>query len=362
MNNRDIYRKLQEHLDTLPIGYPPTESGVEIRVLKHLFTPDEAGVAINLLLDSQSLANIHKRLGEMRIPHRELEQILDRMYRKGTIFRTVQHGEKCYSNATLVLGIWENQVERLTKEFVDDLQQYFEEAFDEDLNRGKTPTFRTIPVEKSIPIPNEFRVASYDEVRVLVEEAGNQIAIANCVCRQAMDVIGKNCSATNLRETCLLFKETAEHHCHLGVARPITREDAFRILEEAQQARLVLQPENAEYPQFVCCCCGDCCEILTRVKRLPRPAELCATNYYCEVVPERCEACETCIDVCQMDAVSVVNEVAIIDLDRCIGCGNCVVSCPSQARRLQKKEKETVPPEDTEALYTLIETNKNRKK
>ena len=29
-----IYRKLQERLDKLPVGYPPTESGVEIRILK----------------------------------------------------------------------------------------------------------------------------------------------------------------------------------------------------------------------------------------------------------------------------------------------------------------------------------------
>ncbi len=362
MNNRNIYRKLREHLDTLPIGYPPTASGVEIRVLKHLFMPDEAKIASQLSFDPQPLAKIHKRLGEMRISHQELEQILDRMYRKGTVARTIQHGEKHYSNEMLVLGMWENQVERLTKEFVEDLQQYFQEAFDEDLNRSKTPTFRTIPVEKSIPIPSEFRVASYDEVRALVEEAGNQIAVANCVCRQAMDVIGQSCSATDLRETCLLFKETAEHHCQLGIARPIAREDAFRILEKAQQARLVLQPENTEHPQFVCCCCGDCCEVLTRVKRFPRPAELYATNYYSEVVPEHCKACETCIDVCQLDARSIVNGVATVNLERCIGCGNCVVSCPSQACRLRKREKESAPPMDSEMLYARITTNKSSKK
>ena len=41
----NIYRKLQEHLDKMPIGFPATESGVEIRILKHLFTPDEAELA-----------------------------------------------------------------------------------------------------------------------------------------------------------------------------------------------------------------------------------------------------------------------------------------------------------------------------
>ncbi|MHA1885119.1 MAG: hypothetical protein ACW96S_08715 [Promethearchaeota archaeon] len=34
----DIYRVLQQALDKLPIGFPETESGVEIRILKHIFT------------------------------------------------------------------------------------------------------------------------------------------------------------------------------------------------------------------------------------------------------------------------------------------------------------------------------------
>ena len=38
----DVYTRLREHLDRLPAGFPATESGVELRILKRLFTPDEA--------------------------------------------------------------------------------------------------------------------------------------------------------------------------------------------------------------------------------------------------------------------------------------------------------------------------------
>ena len=40
--NKDAYRKLQEHLDKMPVGYPATQSGVEINLLKTIFTPEEA--------------------------------------------------------------------------------------------------------------------------------------------------------------------------------------------------------------------------------------------------------------------------------------------------------------------------------
>ena len=44
-----VYRDLQKHLDRLPISYPSTESGVEIRILKHLFTPEEAKIALQFI-------------------------------------------------------------------------------------------------------------------------------------------------------------------------------------------------------------------------------------------------------------------------------------------------------------------------
>ncbi len=53
--------------------------------------------------------------------------------------------------------------------------------------------------------------------------------------------------------------------------------------------------------------------------------------------------------------------VSSVNLGRCIGCGNCVVSCPSEAMSLLKKEKETVPPASSEALYDIIMANKKGK-
>ena len=44
----DVYRKLQEHLDNMPVAYPATKSGVEIRLLKHLFTEREAELALEI--------------------------------------------------------------------------------------------------------------------------------------------------------------------------------------------------------------------------------------------------------------------------------------------------------------------------
>jgi len=73
---------------------------------------------------------------------------------------------------------------------------------------------------------------------------------------------------------------------------------------------------------------------------------------------EHCNACEACVDRCQLAAISVVDGTARVDLDRCIGCGNCVVSCSVRAIHLQKKDQEKLPPRSTAALYLNIMAEK----
>jgi len=357
MNTKSqVYRDLQEHLDRLPIGYPSTESGVEIRILKHLFTPEEAKMATQLSMIPEPLNRIYERVGKTGTSIEELERVLDHMADKRAILKSTKGDEKYYGNAMLVFGMFEFQLGRLTKEFVEDMAQYFDEAFGEELYRTKITQMRTIPVEKSIP--HEYHVSTYDNIREIVESIDGPIAVANCICRQAKDVIGEGCRQTDLRETCLLFRSLARRFLKWGIARSITKEETFEILKKAEEAGLVLQPANMQQPDGICCCCGDCCAILTTLKKFPRPAELYASNYYSEVIPELCTGCEECIGCCQLEALIIVESVATVNLDRCIGCGNCVTICTSNAIRLQKKEEELLPPKDAATLYVNIMSKK----
>lgn len=43
--------------------------------------------------------------------------------------------------------------------------------------------------------------------------------------------------------------------------------------------------------------------------------------------------------MCPVAALTIENEVAMVDLDWCIGCGVCVSRCSSQAIRLVEKEQ-----------------------
>lgn len=349
----DIYRKLQRHLDTLPIGYPATESGVEIRILKFLFTPEEAEIALNMRFIPEPMKNIYRRVKKLGINLEQLEELLESMFIKGAIRRVGLKKEDgtgvvLYQNSPLAVGMYEYQVDRITKEFYEDFEQYMEEAFRDEVTITKINQLRTIPVEKSIS-PNH-NIATYDELKNIFEDV-KQIAVSPCICHKGNQLLNKSCNS--MSERCFTVNSSALNAVKRGYGHFITKDEAFSIIEQAQGEGLVIQPGNSKRPSYICCCCS-CCDLLTNIKKLDRPWELITSNYYAEVDSDLCIGCETCIERCLMDAIQIADNFAIVDKFLCIGCGNCIVTCPEKAINLQKKETESIPPETTQNLFLKI--------
>ncbi len=352
-----VYRDLQRYLDTLPGGFQATESGSDIRLLKHLFTPEEARIAMYLTMKPEPIKHIYSRIKKsgISVSIEELQRILDQMLQKGTLMpRYEGYTETHYCCPdTTAGGILTLQVDRLTKGFIDDLTNYDTEAtkLKKPASKENSP-LRTVPVKESIPLPEKYQVGNYDDIKQIIRNLSGPIAVANCICRQKTRVLGGKCSKTNLEETCLIIgPDHARHYVDMGIGRFITREEVFNILNKAREDSLVVQPENSQQPEAICCCCGDCCVYLKKLKNLPRPADMFLSNFYVEVNSELCTGCEKCVELCQLDARIMIDGVAIIDLGRCIGCGNCVVFCPSGANQLRKKDDEIVPVKDKETFY-----------
>ena len=169
-----IYRDLQKNLDKLPSGFPATESGADIRLLKQFFTPEEAKVGAQLSMKPEPIKRIYSRVKKSGMSIEELQQILDRMAYKGTLLVNEEgYNEKHYSNVRLHAGGTYNfQVNRLNKDLIDTYRQYVDESREMQAGgryvRGSLP-LRTIPIEKSIPLPEKYRVSHYDDVRKLIE-------------------------------------------------------------------------------------------------------------------------------------------------------------------------------------------------
>ena len=349
--SESLYRRLQQHLDRMPVGFPATQSGVEIRILQRLFTPDEAEIALELSAIPEPAATIHKRFkSRMALP--ELKQKLDRMAEKGNILAWPIEGEVRYAKMIFAIGMYERQVKKLTPEFERDTRQYMEEAFGQAFHTRKTTQLRIVPVNKRIAV--ERGVTTYDQIRAHVEASPGPFAAIPCICRSGQDLLGESCKQTKLRDNCLMIGMAARWAADSGMGRTISREEMLDLLDQADKEGLVLEPENTKSPMFVCCCCGCCCNVLQSAKRLPNPADYFSSNFHAAVAPDVCESCGTCEVRCQMEAISSPEGKAVVDRLRCIGCAPCVTTCPSGALRLEPNEKPRIPPDDTQALYLKI--------
>ena len=355
MESGTLYRQLQQHLDRMPIGFPATESGVEIRILRQLFTPEEAELTLEASAIPEPAATIHRRAKGMTLA--EVTNLLNQMADKGLILRIHARREPLYAKLIFAVGFYERQLKRLTPELERDCREYILGAYSQASHSKKTTQLRTVPVNKTIAI--ERNVATYENIRGYVESHGGPFATMDCICRHGRELLGEKCTQTSLKENCLTLGVAAREMVRIGQARSISRENTLELLDAADKEGLVLQPENTRNPLFVCCCCGCCCGVLTSAKRFPQPAEYFSANFQAEVDADLCDSCGVCQSRCQMDAL--VDEDGgpgggkpRVDHARCIGCGLCVTTCPSGALQLVEKARRKVPPDDTKALYMQL--------
>jgi Na+-translocating ferredoxin:NAD+ oxidoreductase subunit B len=350
----DLYRRLQRHLDRLPIGFPATTSGVELDLLRYFFSEEEAEVVLCLGLTHARPWRIRGRFRRTHgrpIDRGRLEALLEGLWRKGSIRRSLvaPHG---YSVAFLAIGMFEFHVDDLTPELMRLMHAYFDEGFGDEFFRAMLPQLRTSPHLKAI-VP-EHRIDTYDNMRRFVETTDQRIGVANCVCKQGEALLGRPCRQVEDIEVCIFFGES--DYVERGRGRYISREQCLELLELAERRGLVLQPGNSLQPICICLCCGCCCGVLTAAKRFPKPATMFATNYFAELDAAACNGCGACVRRCQMDAISRARDgrAVVLELDRCIGCGLCVTTCRPGALRLKKKAQLTVPPRNVELLYLAI--------
>jgi ferredoxin/DNA-binding Lrp family transcriptional regulator len=351
------YKALRKHLDTLPVGLPATLSGVERRLLKAMFSIDDARLAVYMDWHFETADAIFARAGApLGLSREEVENRLSAMEKKGIIFARLTDGEWEYALHPLIIGMYEMQLNRMNPGFYLDLREYVTKIWGIEYLTSAIPQMRVVPVEKSIT--PEHPVATYDEIRKIIQNTEKGISIAECICRKAKEMVGEPCKSTNRKEMCLGFRDFGDMYTRNGWGRPISKEEALSHLDQAEKEGLVIQPSNEKDPQFICLCCGCCCGILEMMRTMPKPADFAASNYYVALDAESCNGCGKCVRRCQMGAFEIRDKKAVLNIDKCIGCGLCVTTCKTKSLKLVKKDMETVPPASTEEMFETIMAGK----
>jgi Pyruvate/2-oxoacid:ferredoxin oxidoreductase delta subunit len=317
------YHALRDFLDRYPLGFPQTDSGVEIEILKRLFSEAEARLAVRLSPFLEEIDQIAERLG-MELD--SLAEELEGMVRKGLVFRVQRGGSVAYRAAPFMIGLYEYSVKRIDEELAALYAEYYETAYLDEMAASGVPGFKVLPVEENIEAGDAL--LPYHKLEESVR-ATRRIAVTDCVCRKESSLLGKGCD--HPMENCLSFGAAADFYVESGLGREITADEAIGILERADAAGLVHAGANSKHLSNICNCCPCCCASMKGITQRGHDKHKYLNALFEAVVDEaECSVCDICVDRCPVGAIAV-EDTAGVDRTKCLGCGLCASDCPTDA-------------------------------
>ena len=333
----DVYRRLAHRLDAIPNGFPATESSVELRLLAKIFTPEEAALAAVMRLSREPAADIAARAGvDPAVAYRMLKQ----MARKGQVRVRRGKGQLLFGLLPFVVGIYEEQLPRMDRELAELFEEYLQETRGAGIVQDVPAIHRVIPVEEAVAF--DLEIFPHERATELLETA-QAWGVRECICRLQQKLVGKGCDHPT--ENCLVFAPIPGFFNHSEVDRAITKEEALKILHEAEEAGLVHSTGNfRDRHRYICNCCTCCCAVLRSVAEFGAPAAIARSDFEATVDADLCIGCGDCVERCQFAALSVPDDVCVVDPARCVGCGVCATVCPTEALNLERRPEGEVPP------------------
>jgi len=352
---RSGYEQLVDRLNRFPQGAPASD--LLHGILEMLFSEREAGLVALLPIKpftaTQAAAVWKLNESEAR---RTLEQLAGR-----AILLDIESpdGELLYVLPPPMAGFFEFSLMRVRGD-VD--QEVLSELFweyitvEEDFIKrlftdGETQVGRTFVQEAALPTDNTLQVLDFERASEVISSASHR-GVGMCYCRHKAQHVNRACDAP--MDICMTFNNTAASLIRHGFAREIDTAEGLDLLQQAQDENLVQFGENVQQRvNFICNCCGCCCEAMIAQRRFAVLNPVHTTNYLPAVDQDLCNGCTKCVQVCPVEAMSMVSandphhpklRQAKLDEQVCLGCGVCVHNCTREAIHLEPREQRVITP------------------
>ena len=364
------YANLTERLNQFPQGAPPSD--LLFQILGILFSEREAQLVSELPIRPFT-AKRASRIWKKDLT--ETQKVLDELASRAILVDILSDGETKYVLPPPMAGFFEFSMMRIR----DDIdQKLLSELFYEYMNveedfirelftRGETQLGRTFVNEPALSEQNALHVLDYERASEIIQTATHR-GIGVCYCRHKMEHKDQACDAP--MNICMTFNNTAASLTRYGHAREIDVAEGMDLLQEAYDNNLVQFGENVrEGVNFICNCCGCCCEAMIAARRFAILNPVHTTNFLPAVDETTCNGCSKCVNVCPVEAMTLVSandphkpkmKKARLNPDICLGCGVCVRVCEDGALELESRESRVITPMDGthKAVLMAIERGK----
>jgi ferredoxin len=347
------YKKLSDRYNRFPQGAVASELLFEI--LKILFSEREAGLVSLLPIKP---FNARKAAGIWKIKESDAKTILNDLADRGILIDACTGEDVVYSMPPPMAGFFEFSLMRYRndidqKSLSELYYQYMnvEEDFIKDLFlTGETQLGRVYVNEEVLSNENALHVLDYERASEI--KTASSIGVGVCYCRHKMEHAGKNCDAP--MEICLTFNNTSDSLIRHGIARKADASEGIDLLQIAREKNLVQFGENVqEKVNFICNCCGCCCEALIAARKFGFDNPVHTTNFIPAVSDDKCNGCGKCVALCPVEAMTLVSandpekpnrKKAKLIEEICLGCGVCLNGCDKKALELNSRKERVITP------------------
>lgn len=348
------YESLAERLNRFPQGAPPSD--LLHKILKMLFSEKEAELAA-LMPIRPFKAEKASKIWNMSLA--ETQKVLDELASRAILVDTQHDGSSTYTLPPPMAGFFEFSLMRVRGD-VD--QKVLSELFyqymnvEEDFIKalftvGETQLGRVFVHEPVLTNENALHVLDYERASEVIKTASH-IGIGVCYCRHKMLHVNRACDAP--LEICMTFNGAAESLTRHGFARPVDAAECMELLQVAYEHNLVQFGENIRQGvNFICNCCGCCCEALIAARRFGMMQPVHTTNFIPQVQEQTCIGCGKCVNVCPVEAMTLVSandphqpkkKKAKLEVELCLGCGVCARVCDEAGIRLESRPERVITP------------------
>jgi len=348
------FKSLSDRINRFPQG--AVASDLLFEILKILFSEKEAGLVSMLPIKP---FNAEKAARIWKIKESEASKILNDLADRGILIDAETGDDIKYSMPPPMAGFFEFSLMRyrndIDQKALSELYyQYMnvEEDFIKDLfTTGETQLGRVYVNEEVLSSENALHVLDYERSSEVIKTAAS-IGIGICYCRHKMKHLGRNCNAP--MDICMTFNDSADSLTRHGIARKVEVSEGIDLLQKARDNNLVQFGENVrEKVNFICNCCGCCCEALIAARRFGFLNPVHTTNFIPVITDEICNGCGKCVSLCPVEAMTLVSsnvpdkpfrKKAKVDPKTCLGCGVCLKGCEKNAIKLSSRSERVITP------------------
>ena len=380
---KGAYRELADRLNRMPQGAPPSD--LLYRILSLLLSEREAGLVARLPVRPVT-ARAAARVWGMR--EAEARTVLDGLAARAVLLDMEGPNGTLYILPPPMAGFFEFSMMRVRGDIDEQLlaELFYQYITVEDefivalFTNGETQLGRVFVHEPALgdaaahasgAIPGQvdgaLHVLDHERASEVIETA-EHMGVGLCYCRRKMGFVGRACDAP--LGICMTFGGTADALIRHGFARRVDRAEGIDLLAEAYEANLVQFGENVQRSvNFICNCCGCCCEAMIAQRRFGNMHPVHTTNFLPHVDATACNGCGKCVNACPVEAMALVSandpahprkRRAQLATDLCLGCGVCTRTCGQGALWLEPRPTRVITPVDTLHRTVLMAIERGR--